>query len=159
ESRDRAIVEIAVVSSFLAVLLVDAAFRRLESHCRAVLREAAFNAHAVGDVLYRIISGGLVGDAAVPGRAGPFLGIAPQRSRGRIVRLHVQLRIVFPRLSGFRIQALGPVQVVDVLSAFDEPSIRAVQRIEKAVAAEMADYLAGLTANDGVVEHVDANLV
>ena len=110
-------------------------------------------------MLDRVISGGLVGDAAVPGRAGPLLRVATQRPRHRIVHLHIQLRIVFDRLAGLRIEALGPVQVVDVLRALDELSVRAVQRVEEAVAAEMADDLAGLAVDDRVVEHVDADLV
>ena len=93
-------------------------------------------------MLDRVIRGGLVRDAAVPGRAGPLLRIATQRPRHRIVDLHVQLRIVFDRLAGLRIDALGPVQIVDVLRALDELSVGAIERIEEAVAAEMADDLA-----------------
>ena len=88
-----------------------------------------------------------------------FSGSPRRGPRYRIVDLHIQLRIVFDGLSGLRIEALGPVQVIDVLRAFDELSVRAIQRVEEAVAAEMADHLAGLAVDDRVVEHVDADLV
>ena len=101
---------------FWLFLLVDAALGRQERDRRAVLREAAFDADAVGDVLDGVIRGGLVGDAAVPGRAGPLLRVAAQRPRSGIVDLHIQLRIVFERHAGLGIEALGPVQIVDVLA-------------------------------------------
>src|SRR5580704_19489771 len=98
-------------------------------------------------------------DAAVPGRAGSLLRIATQRTSCRIINLHIQLGIVVGWLAGLRIDALGPVQIVDVLSALEEPSVRAIQRVEEAVAAEVADYLAGLAVDNRVVEHVDTDLV
>src|SRR5439155_10092108 len=89
----------------------------------------------------------------------PLRAVATQRARYRIVDLHVELRIVFERLAGLRIDALGPVQIIDVLSSLDELSVRAIQRIEEPVAAEMADDLASLATDGRVVEHVDADLV
>src|SRR5262249_49489602 len=100
-----------------------------------------------------------MGDATVPGRTRPLLRVATQRTRYRIVDLHVQLRIVLGRFAGFRIESFGPIQIVAVLSTPDELSVRAIQGIEEAVAAEMADDLAHLTADDRVVEHVDTDLV
>ena len=111
-----AVVQVAAVGALLAVLLVDAAFWRQERDGGAVLREAAFDADAVGDVLDRVVRGRLVRDAAVPGRAGALLAVAAQRARLGIVDLHVELRIVVERLAGLRIEALGPVQIVDVLA-------------------------------------------
>ena len=114
----------------------------LERRLGAVLREAAFGADAVGDLLDRIVGGRLVRDAAVPGRAGALHAVAAQRARLRHVVLHVELGIVFDRLAGLGIEALGPVQVVHVLAALDEAAVGAVERVEEAVAPEMADDLA-----------------
>src|SRR5207244_10988614 len=94
-------------------------------------------------------------ESAVPGRAGPLLGIATQSPRCRIVDVHIQLGIVFDRLAALGIESLRPVQVIDVLSTLDELSGYAIQRIEKPVTAEMADDFAGLAANGEVVEHVE----
>ena len=98
-------------------------------------------------------------DAAVPGRAGPLHAVAAQRARLRDVVLHVELGIVFDRLAGLGIEPLGPVQIVHVLAALDEAAVGAIERVEEAVAPEMADDLAGLAVDRGVVEHVDADLV
>ena len=98
-------------------------------------------------------------DAAVPGRAGALHAVAAQRARLRHVGLHVELGIVFDRLAGLGIEALGPVEVVDVLAALDEAAVVAIERVEEAVAAEMADHLARLAVDGGVVQHVDAVLV
>mgnify|MGYP003694452209 CR=1 FL=1 len=142
EGGDGAVVEIAGVGALLALLRVDAAVRRLERDRRAVLREAALDADAVGDLLDRIVRHRLVRDAAVPGRAGALHAVAAQRARFGDVLLHVELRIVFERLAGLGIDALGPVQIVDVLSALDEAAVGAIERVEEPVASEMADDLA-----------------
>src|SRR5206468_1065046 len=126
---------------------------------RTILWKAAFDSHAVGDVLDGIIGGRLVGDAAVPGRASPLFGIAAQRPRYWIVDLHVQLRIVFDRFAALRIETLGPVQIVDVLSALDELSVRSIQGIEEPVAAEVSNDLAELAPDHRVIEHMHSNLV
>ena len=98
-------------------------------------------------------------DAAVPCRAGALGGIAAQRARRGIVELHVELRVVFERLARFRIDALGPVQIVHVLRRLDEPAVGAIERVEESVAREMADDLARLAVDGKVVEHVHADLV
>ena len=76
ERGHRAVVEVAVEDTLLAVLAVDAAVGGQVFYLRAVLREAAFDAYAVGDVFYWIIGGGLVSDAAVEGGAGALLRVA-----------------------------------------------------------------------------------
>src|SRR5205814_4570968 len=63
-------------------------------------------------------------------------GIAAQRARRGIVELHVELRVVFERLARFRIDALGPVQIVHVLRRLDEPAVGAIERVEESVARE-----------------------
>src|SRR5215510_10623767 len=147
EGGDRAVIEIAGVGALVALLGVDAAVGRLVDRGRAVLREAAFGADAVGDLLDGVVGHRLVGDAAVPGRAGALHAVAAQRTRLGDVLLNVELGIVFDRLAGFRIDALRPVQVVHVLAALDEAAVAAVERVEEAVAAEMGDDLAILAVD------------
>src|SRR5207245_7913044 len=72
---------------------------------------------------------------------------------------HVQLRIEFVRIAPRGIETLDLVQIIDVLTTFYELSVRTIQRIEEPVAAEMSDDLAVLTADDCVIEHVNADLV
>src|SRR3954466_1282478 len=117
EGGDGAVVEIAGIGALLALLGVDAAIRRLVRDHGAVLGEAALDADAIGDLLDRIISHRLVRDPAVPGWAGTLHPVAAQRTGFGEVLLNVELRIVFQRLAGLGIDALGPVQVVDVLPA------------------------------------------
>ena len=117
------------------------------------------DADAIGDLLDRIIRHRLVGDAAVPGRAGPLHAVATQRAGFGDVLLNVELRIVVERLAGLGIDALGPVQIVDVLAALDEAAVGAIERVEEPVASEMGDRLAVLTVDRGVVQQVDAVLV
>ena len=114
------VIKVAVVVALLAILLVQPAIWRKEGISRAVLGEAAFDPHAVSDVFDRVVCRRLVSDTAVPCRACPLLGIAAQSACGRIVDLHIEFRIVFDRLAGFRIEAFRPVEVIDVLGAFDE---------------------------------------
>src|SRR5207253_4881173 len=95
------------------------------------------------------------------GWAGPLhgRGVGPHRARLGNVFLHVEPWIVFERLSSLGIEALGPVQLVRVLAAFDEAAVAAIERIEEAVAAEMAHDLARLAVDRHVVELVDADLI
>ena len=76
ERGHRAVVEVAVEDALLAVLAVDAAVGGQIFYLRAVLREAAFDAYAVGDVFDWIVGGGLVRDAAVEGGAGALLRVS-----------------------------------------------------------------------------------
>ena len=85
--------------------------------------------------------------------------VAAQRASSRHVLLDVELGIVFDRLAGLGIEALGPVQIVDVLAALDEAAIAAIERVEKSIAAEVRDDLARFTVDRHVVEHVNADLV
>src|SRR5207247_9971063 len=78
ERGNRAVIKVAAVGALLTCLFVDAALEREERDGRAILREAALDADAVGDILDRVVCGGLVCDAAVPGRAGLLLAIATQ---------------------------------------------------------------------------------
>ena len=80
---------------------------------------AALDADAIGDLLDRVVGGRLIGDSAVPRRAGPLHRIAAQWTALRHVFLHVEAGIVFDRLAGLGIETLGPVQIVDVLAALD----------------------------------------
>src|SRR5262249_48321182 len=133
----------------------------LERRRRAVLGETALCANSVGDVLDRIVRRWLVCHAAMPGRAGPLhhIGIGTQLARRRQILLHIELRIVLERHAGLGIETLGPVQLVGVLSTLDEAAIAAIDRIEEAVAGEMADDLALLAIDYLIIEHVDADLV
>src|SRR5262245_16447079 len=99
ERGDRTVIEIAVVRTLLALLLVDATLRRQERYRRAGLREAAFDAGAVGDVLRRVVRRRLMRDAAVPGWTAALQAVAAQRARRRIVDLDVELRIVVERFA------------------------------------------------------------
>src|SRR6516225_6607596 len=154
-----AVIEIARIVASVAALWVTAAVRALEPELGAVLAEAAFRPDSVGNVLLRVVGGRLMGDAAVPGRAGALHGIAPQGARLRHIGLHVEARIVFDGLAGLGIKPLGPVEVVGVLAAFDEAAIGPVERIEKAVAGEMAYHLAPLAVDGLIIEEMDADLV
>src|SRR5262249_61377009 len=66
---DGAVVEIAGVAPLLVPRPIEPAVRALEGGGGAILAEAAFGADAIGDVLHRIIGGGLIRNAAMPGRA------------------------------------------------------------------------------------------
>jgi hypothetical protein len=54
----------------------------------------------------------------------------------------------------FGVNALGPVQILDVLGGADERAIGAVEHIEEAVAGKMAQRLARLAIDRNVVEHL-----
>src|SRR5215475_6542182 len=159
ESRDRTVIEITVVVALFAVFLVQAAIRGQESIGCPILREAAFDADAVSNVLHRIVSGRLMGDAAMPGRACPLLRIPAQCARRRIISLDVELRIVFDGFARLRIEARRTVQIIDVLSSFDELAGRTIKRIEETIPPEMTDNLTHLAADERVIQHVDANFV
>src|SRR5262249_60207650 len=127
--RQRAVVEVAGEFALLALLGVDAAFGALVGHLCAFLREAAFGADAVGDVLDRIVGGRLVRHAAVPGRTGPLHDavIGAQRARRRNVALDVELGVVLDRHAGLGIKPLGPIELVHILAALDGAAIAAIQ--------------------------------
>src|SRR5439155_19534856 len=57
------------------------------------------------------------------------------------------------------IEPLGPVELVHILAALDEAAVGAIDRIEEAIAPEMADHFASLAVDTDVVEHVDADFV
>ena len=88
-----------------------------------------------------------------------FSGSPRNRSRDRIVGLHIELRIVFDGLAGLRIDAFRPVQIVDVLGCFDKFPGRTIQRIEESITAKMTHDFPSLASDNGVVEHMDADLV
>src|SRR5215475_7496284 len=77
---DGAVVEIAGVAPLLVPHPIESAVRALEGGGGAILAEAAFGADPIGDVLHRIIGGGLIRNAAMPGRARAFHRIAAQRA-------------------------------------------------------------------------------
>src|SRR5262249_52632407 len=158
-SRNGTIIKGAVVIALLAVLLAQAAVGREEGVDRAVLREATFDPDTVSTVLDRIVGRWLVGGAAMPCRTRAFLGIAGKSERRGVVDLDIELRIVFDWLAGLRIEALRPVQVVDVLGALDEFSCRTIERIEEAVASKMTDDFPCLSTDDRVIQHVDTDLI
>src|SRR6267378_595890 len=158
-SADSAVVEIAGVGALLVPRPVEPAVRALESGGSAILAEAAFGAHAIRDVLHRIIGRRLIRNAAVPRGACAFHRIAAQRARLWHVALHIERGVIFERLAGLGVEALGPVQVVDVLAAAHEAAVVAVERIVEAVATEMAEHLAHLAVDVGVIQQVDADLV
>src|SRR5262249_5223174 len=110
-------------------------------------------------VLDRVVGGGLMRDAAVPGRAGAPHRITAQRPRRRDVSLDRKGRVVFKRLAGLGIEALGPVQLIGVLAALDEAAVETVERVEETVAREMAARLAGLAVDCRVIEHMHADFV
>src|SRR5262249_48733899 len=72
----------------------------------------------------------------------------------RVVLLHVLGGIVVERPPGLRIEAGGPVELVDVLLAGDERAGHAVEHIIEPVAAGVDDKLGGLANNPGVHERV-----
>src|SRR5262249_41870168 len=156
---DGALVGCAGLAPFLVPRPTGPAVRALEGGGGAILAEAAFGADAIGDVLHRIIGGGLIRNAAMPGRARAFHRIAAQRARVRYIALHVERRVIFERLSGLGVETLSPVQVVDVLAAAHEAAVVAIERIVEAVAGEMAEHLAHLAVDIDVVEQMDADLV
>src|SRR5262249_5603186 len=159
ERGDRAVIEIAGVGPLLALFTIHAAVGRLVGYRCAVLREAAFDADAVGDLLDRVIGHRLMRDAAMPGRAGALHAVAAQRPRLGDALLPVELGVVFERFAGLGIETFGPVQIVHVLAALDEAAVGAVERIEETVAPEMRHRLATLPIDGGVVEKMDAVLV
>src|SRR6202011_345192 len=73
---DGAVIEVAGEGPLLARLGVDAAIGPLERDLGTVLREAAFGADPVGDVLDRVVGRRLVRNAAVPGRTGALHAVA-----------------------------------------------------------------------------------
>src|SRR4029077_8154829 len=99
---------------------------------RAILSEAALDAHAVGEVLHRVERRRLVRNAAVPGRARALLAVAAQRARLGVVGLHAQLGIVLVGLAGFGVDSLGPVEVGHVLVGLEEFPVAAVERVVEA---------------------------
>src|SRR5262249_29342692 len=125
----RPIIEVARKGALGEFLPVETAVGPLEGRRRAVLREAAFRSDPISDVLDRIVGRRLVSDAAMPGRTRPFHdpGVGPRRAGLGNVFLHVEPRIVFERLAGLRVEALGPVQLVRVLAAIDEAAVAAVE--------------------------------
>ena len=159
ERRQRAVVEIAAVLPRLAGLVVHAAVLAQHADRGAGLREAPLGTHAVGDVLHRVEGERLVRHAAMPRRARALLAVAAQRPRLGVVDLHVELRVVLVGFPGLRVDALGPVQIVDVLFGLDEAAVGAVDRIEEAVAPEVAHHLALLPVDRRVVEQKGAGLV
>ena len=159
EGGDGAVIKIAGIFALLAVLGVEPAVRRLIFHLCAVLREAALSADAIGDALDGIIGHRLMRDAAVPGRTCPLVRIATQGARLGDIFLHFKARVVFHGLAGLGVQALRPVQVVDVFGPLDEAAVEPVQRIKETVAAKVADHLAVLALDHGVVDHMDPDLV
>ena len=160
ERGDRAVVQVAAELALLALLVVDAAVRRQDADRRAVLREAAFGADAVGDVLDRV-EGQSAGARCRRARSGRCASC-----RRRAARAPRDCRSA-RRASGsystglpvFGSMPLGPVQIVDVLLGLDELAVGAIERVEEAVAPEVADDLALLAVDRRVVEHVDADLV
>ena len=157
---DRAVVEVAGVGPLLASSAGRDRPPDLEDTCRAVLGEAALGADAIGDLLYRVVSRGLVGDAAVPSRAGALRAVAAQRARRRNVFLDVELRDRIrpacrswdraPWSSSARSRIGSPLMKL--------PLVRSSVVVE-AVAAEMANDFAHHAVDRDVVEHVDAVLV
>ncbi len=73
--------------------------------------------------------------------------------------LHLFRRIVFDGLTGFRIDALGPVQILDVLRGTDERAVGTVERVEEAIAAKMTQHFPRLAVDRDVVDHLRADLV
>src|SRR5271166_5970447 len=100
----------------------------------------------------------LMRHAPVPGRASSLHAVAAQCARLGHVALHIDLRIVFERLAGLRIETLGPVEIIHVLPTLDEAAVGAIERVEEAVAPEVSDDLAALAVDRGVVEQMNAVL-
>src|SRR5262249_54851073 len=110
---DLTVIEVTRVRPLLEFRPVEGAVPTLEGRGRAIPTGASLNAHSIGDLLYWIIGGRLIGDAAVPGRAGALYAVPAQWACFRHIDLHVELGIVFDRLAGLGVEALGPVEVVD----------------------------------------------
>jgi hypothetical protein len=73
--------------------------------------------------------------------------------------LEVLGRIVFERLAGLGIDALGPVRFLDVLSGLEELPVEPVEGVFEAVAPGMGQDLAVLAVDLGVDDDVAAGLV
>ena len=102
----------------------------------------------------------LVRDAAVPGRAGALHAVAAQRARFGIV--DAARRASGSYSSGLPVFGSIPLvqfRSLTYLLALDELAVGAIERVEEAVAPEVADDLAVLAVDRGVVQHVDADLV
>src|ERR1019366_2218513 len=105
-----------------------------------------------------------VGGRPVIGAAGGVWADAPRHLVVvRIGRLGVELEvlggIVFDRLAGLGIDALGPGHLIDMLGGLEELAVAAVENVFKAVAARMGDDLAILAVHLGVEQDVGAGLV
>ena len=72
--------------------------------------------------------------AAHVARAGDGYQVVLARHHGGIVGLHRQLWIVLGRLAGFRVQALGPGQLLDERQTPEERPVVAIHRVGEAVA-------------------------
>src|SRR5262245_26309179 len=75
------------------------------------------------------------------------------------VDLQVLRRIIIDRLTGLRIDALGPGHLLDVLHRLDELAAGAIERVVEAVAAGVRDDLAVLAVHLGVNQDVGTGLV
>src|SRR6516164_5322234 len=67
--------------------------------------------------------------------------------------------IILDRLAGLGIDTFGPVHILGVLRRADERAVGAIQCVEKAVAAEMAQHFARLAVDRHVIDHLRADLV
>src|SRR4029077_3053892 len=75
------------------------------------------------------------------------------------VVLNVASGVVVERVASFRIEAGGPVQLIDILAAGNERTVDAVERVEEAIARGMDHELAVLAIDLGVDDRVLGDFV
>src|SRR5262249_6239501 len=159
ERGDRAVIEIAGVGPLLALFTIHAAVGRLVGYRCAVLREAAFDADAVGDLLDRVIGHRLMRDAAMPGWAGALHAVAAQRPRLGDVLLHVELGVVVDGFACLERQTSDLDQCYSYLDALETTAVGAFGYLEESVAQKLRGRFAPQSNDGGVVENLHDALV